>query len=68
MKNNKEFDFDISANEKIELGLLNNHVHFLTGDIDEDNIEEVSHEEVLKAAGKAEPFVRRLFKELILQY
>jgi len=40
MKNNKEFDFDISANEKIELGLLNNHVHFLTGDIDEDNIED----------------------------
>jgi len=40
MKNNKDFDFDISANEKIELGLLNNHVHFLTGDIDEDNIED----------------------------
>jgi ATP-dependent Clp protease protease subunit len=40
MKNNKDFDFDISANEKIELGLLNNHVHFLTGEIDEDNIED----------------------------
>jgi purine-nucleoside phosphorylase len=35
---------------------------------DEDNIEEVSHEEVLKAAAKAEPFVRNLFKELIKQY
>jgi purine-nucleoside phosphorylase len=35
---------------------------------DEDNIEEVSHAEVLKAAEKAEPFVRNLIKELILQY
>jgi purine-nucleoside phosphorylase len=35
---------------------------------DEDNIEEVNHEEVLKAAVKAEPFVRKLIKELILNY
>ena len=35
---------------------------------DEENIEEVSHEEVLKAAAKAEPHVRKLIKELILQY
>lgn len=35
---------------------------------DEDNIEEVNHEEVLKAAKKAEPKVRQLIKELILNY
>jgi len=35
---------------------------------DEDNIEEVSHSEVLKAAQKAEPHVRRLIKELIINY
>jgi purine-nucleoside phosphorylase len=35
---------------------------------DEDNIEEVNHEEVLKAAVKAEPFVRKLIKELIKNY
>ncbi len=35
---------------------------------DEDNIEEVNHEEVLKAAKKAEPKVRKLIKELILKY
>jgi purine-nucleoside phosphorylase len=35
---------------------------------DEDNIEEVNHEEVLKAAAKAEPHVRKLIKELILQF
>jgi purine-nucleoside phosphorylase len=35
---------------------------------DEDNIEEVNHEEVLKAAVKAEPFVRKLIKELIVNY
>jgi purine-nucleoside phosphorylase len=35
---------------------------------DEDNIEEVNHAEVLKAAEKAEPFVRKLIKELILNY
>ena len=40
MMNKKEIDFDVSASEKIGLGLLNSHVHFLTGDIDEDNIEE----------------------------
>jgi purine-nucleoside phosphorylase len=35
---------------------------------DEDNIEEVNHEEVLKAAKKAEPQVRQLIKELIRKY
>jgi len=35
---------------------------------DEENIEEVNHAEVLKAAEKAEPFVRLLIKELIKQY
>ncbi len=35
---------------------------------DEANIEEVNHEEVLKAAQKAEPEVRILIKELILKY
>ena len=35
---------------------------------DEENIEEVNHAEVLKAAEKAEPHVRKLIKELILQY
>jgi len=35
---------------------------------DEANIEEVNHQEVLKAAEKAEPQVRALIKELILKY
>ena len=35
---------------------------------DEDNIETVSHDEVLEAAQKAEPQVRSLIKELILNY
>lgn len=35
---------------------------------DEDNIETVSHDEVLEAAKKAEPNVRKLIKELILNY
>ena len=35
---------------------------------DEENIEEVNHEEVLKAAQKAEPSVRLLIRELIKQY
>ena len=34
----------------------------------EENIETVSHDEVLEAAKKAEPHVRSLFKELILNY
>jgi purine-nucleoside phosphorylase len=37
------------------------------GDI-ESSMEDVSHDEVLKAAAKAEPHVRKLIKELILQY
>jgi purine-nucleoside phosphorylase len=35
---------------------------------DEENIDEVNHAEVLKAAEKAEPSVRLLIKELIKQY
>jgi purine-nucleoside phosphorylase len=35
---------------------------------DEDNIDTISHDEVLEAAQKAEPNVRSLIKELILQY
>ena len=35
---------------------------------DEDNIESVNHAEVLIAAEKAEPSVRKLIKELILNY
>lgn len=35
---------------------------------DEDNIQEVNHEEVLQAAQKAEPHVRNLIKNLIIQY
>ncbi len=35
---------------------------------DEENIDEVNHEEVLKAAEKAEPFVRQLIGELIQKY
>jgi len=35
---------------------------------DEENIEEVNHAEVLKAAEKAEPQVRLLIRELIKQY
>jgi len=35
---------------------------------DEDNIETISHDEVLEAAKKAEPKVRILIKELILNY
>lgn len=35
---------------------------------DEDNIETISHDEVLEAAKKAEPNVRLLIKELILNY
>lgn len=35
---------------------------------DEDSIETISHKEVLEAAKKAEPKVRMLIKELILEY
>ncbi len=35
---------------------------------DAENIEDVNHSEVLKAAQKAEPDVRKLIKELILNY
>lgn len=38
-KPKKELDLDFSATEKVELALLNSHVHFLTGDIEEENIE-----------------------------
>jgi ATP-dependent Clp protease protease subunit len=40
MTNKKELDLDVSASEKIGLELLKNHVHFLTGEIEEENIEE----------------------------
>jgi purine-nucleoside phosphorylase len=40
----------------------------ITDMCDEDNIETVSHDEVLEAAKKAEPKVRSLIKELILNY
>ena len=33
---------------------------------DEENIEEVNHQEVLEAAKKAEPNVRKLIKNLII--
>lgn len=36
--NKKDIDFDFSATEKIQLGLLNNHIHFLYGEICEDNV------------------------------
>lgn len=39
MTNKKDFDLDVSALEKIGLGLLNSHVHFLTGEIVEENVE-----------------------------
>ena len=35
---------------------------------DEENIDEVNHHEVLEAARKAEPHVRKLIKEFILNY
>ena len=35
---------------------------------DEENIHEVNHQEVLEAARKAEPKVRKLIKEFILNY
>lgn len=39
INNKKDIDIDVSASEKIGLGLLNSHIHFLTGEIDEENIE-----------------------------
>jgi purine-nucleoside phosphorylase len=35
---------------------------------DEDNIDAISHDDVLEAAQNAEPSVRRLIRELILSY
>jgi ATP-dependent Clp protease protease subunit len=37
MTNKKEFEF-IPAEDKINAGLLDNHIHFLYGDIDEENV------------------------------
>ena len=37
----KDLDFDVSVDEKIGLSLLNNHIHFLNGEIDDDKIEDV---------------------------
>lgn len=34
----KPFDPSVSAEDRVEAKLLQSHVHFLTGDIDEDNI------------------------------
>ena len=39
MMNKSETEFDNIASEKIDLGLLNSHIHFLTGDIDEESVE-----------------------------
>lgn len=41
MMNKKDLDLDVSASEKIGLGLLNSHINFLTGDINEDRIEDI---------------------------
>ena len=38
MKNNFPMDDLVSAQEKIEQKFLQNHTHFLTGDIEEENI------------------------------
>lgn len=38
MKNNFPMDDLVSAQEKMELKFLRNHTHFLTGDIEEENI------------------------------
>jgi purine-nucleoside phosphorylase len=35
---------------------------------DAENIDSITHEEVLEAAREAEPHVRRLIRELITQY
>lgn len=43
-------------------------VSIITDMGDEENIDEVNHEEVLEAAKKAEPIVRKLIKEFILTY
>lgn len=43
-------------------------VSIITDIGDENNIEEVNHQEVLEAAKKAEPSVRKLIKEFILTY
>jgi len=43
-------------------------VSIITDMGDEENIEEVNHQEVLEAAKKAEPIVRKLIKEFILTY
>ena len=43
-------------------------ISVITDMVDEENIEEVNHEEVLEAAKKAEPFVRNLIKNVILQF
>ena len=34
----KPFDPSVSADDRVEARLLQSHIHFLTGDIDEDNI------------------------------
>lgn len=41
MKNNFPMDDLVGVQEKIELKFLESHTHFLTGDIDDDNIKKV---------------------------
>ena len=41
MKNNFPMDELVSAEERIELKFLENHTHFLTGEIDDDSIRKV---------------------------
>jgi ATP-dependent Clp protease protease subunit len=42
MTNKKDFDF-ISASDRISSGLLDNHIHFLYGDIEESNTLDAIH-------------------------
>lgn len=54
--NKKDLDVDFSASEKVQLALLNNHIHFLIGDIYEDTvaaaIKWIVYENINPAQGK----------------
>ena len=56
MTNKKDLDDFSIASEKIELALLYKHIHFLTGEIDEENIEDtikwIVYENTLPQQGK----------------
>jgi len=39
MISKKEFDDNLTSEEKIDVGLLSNHTHFLTGEIEEEMVE-----------------------------